>query len=96
MVVAVLYITSQNFRTENLYLLIPLHLFHPPLPPPLVTYQFSLYIYGFVSFFNSVHKWDHALLVFFCLWLISLSMSSMCVHVVTNSKISFFYDYVLL
>lgn len=56
MVVAVLYITSQNFRTENLYLLIPLHLFHPPLPPPLVTYQFSLYIYGFVSFFNSVHK----------------------------------------
>ena len=51
---------------------------------------YSLFLWVWLFFFNSVDKWYHTVFVF--LWLISHSIiSTSFIHVVTNGIISFFF-----
>ena len=55
----------------------------------MTLFLFCLFLCFFVCFLDSTHKWNYTLFVF--LWLISLSVIlSKSIHVVKNSKISFF------
>ena len=88
------------FYNWNFVPLNSLHQFHPILHPFPLWWQPVLCIYESVCFvlfvrllcfLDSTYKWNHTLFVF--LWLISLStILSRSLHVVTNGKISFFFN----
>ena len=89
-----LYFISQRLFCNCYFVFLILSNFftQPSNPPPisqlLVCSLCLLVFLIYFLFLDSTYKWNHMILVF--LWLIVLNISSRSIHVVRNSKISFF------